>query len=300
MAGGFTLLMVACGGTAPSTVEDEVLPNVEFAHPEYILSAGEVLELVNQADEDESVDLVILDARSASDFRSDHIVGAVHLPPRRLDRDEGDYDFQVRSAEEMAPLLQEAGINHSSQIVIYDSGGTYNAARVWWILDYYGHPNKAVLDGGYVAWQAVSDEATAFDIGAAATGDFVPVADPEKIADYQYVLDHLGSDATSVCDARRAGDYAEGAVPGAVSLPYSETFADRSVMTKDAAQLQDMFLAVGLEPEEEIIFYCIGGYLSSQDYLLARALGYENVRLYDGSILEWNQREGPTEPGRAR
>ena len=82
-----------------------------------------------------------------------------------------------------------------------------------------------------------------------------------------------------------------------MSLPYTETFANNGPLVKDAASLQETFVAVGLEPDEEIIFYCIGGYLSSQDYLLARTLGYTDVRLYDGSITEWNQQDGPTEPG---
>jgi len=287
-------LLAACGG-APAK-KAAPAPGVDFANPDFILSVDEVAELLETATVAENFDLVLLDARSSGDHASGHLPGAVSLPPSMLDRESGDFSFQVRSADEIAPVLQGAGIKKNSQVVIYDSGGSFNAARVWWVLDYYGHPEKAVLDGGFAAWQSANGAVETGD-SARGSGDFTPVPDASKIADYDYVLEHIGTDATSICDARRAADYQKAAIPGAVSLPYTETFAGGSPLVRDAASLRQTFEEVGLSPDEEIIFYCIGGYLSSQDYLLARSLGYENVRVYDGSTIEWNVRGGPTEPG---
>lgn len=288
------LILAACGGAAPPADEAPPTPDVAFAHPDYIISAPDLLALV----QDETADLVLLDARAQNAYADGHLPGATSLSPDRLNRSDGDFPFQVSGPDEIAPILQAAGISADSRVVIYDVGGTYNAARVWWVLDYYGHPNKAVLDGGFAAWNVVDGPLETIQT-AVEPGDFQPVADPTRIADYQYVLDHLGSDATAICDARRAADYDEAAIPGALNLPYTDTFDGDSPLLKDAASLQDTFEAVGLEPHQEIIFYCIGGYLSAQDYLLARTLGYSNVRIYDGSSIEWNQRGGPTDPGGA-
>lgn len=287
-------LLAACGG-APAD-KAAPAPEVEFANPDFILSADEVAELIETATVAENFDLVLLDARSSGDYAAGHLPGAASLPPSTLDRESGDFSFQVRPADEIAPVLEAAGINQDSQVVIYDSGGSFNAARVWWVLDYYGHPEKAVLDGGFAVWQSADGAVETGEV-TRGSGDFTPVPDASKIADYDYVLEHIGTDATSICDARRAADHQEAAIPGAVSLPYTETFVGSSPLVKDAASLQQTFEEVGLSPDEEIIFYCIGGYLSSQDYLLARSLGYENVRVYDGSTTEWNVRGGPTEPG---
>ena len=54
-----------------------------------------------------------------------------------------------------------------------------------------------------------------------APGDFRPVADPRKIADYDYVKARLGSDSTAICNALSAKSYSEGAIPTTASLPQS-------------------------------------------------------------------------------
>jgi thiosulfate/3-mercaptopyruvate sulfurtransferase len=39
---------------------------------------------------------------------------------------------------------------------------------------------------------------------------------------------------------------------------------------------------------QEIIVYCgVGGYASSWWFVLTQVLGYENVKIYDGSAQEW-------------
>jgi thiosulfate/3-mercaptopyruvate sulfurtransferase len=39
-----------------------------------------------------------------------------------------------------------------SRVVVYDDVGGSIAARLWWLLRYYGHDRVAVLDGGLAAW----------------------------------------------------------------------------------------------------------------------------------------------------
>jgi thiosulfate/3-mercaptopyruvate sulfurtransferase len=125
--------------------------------------------------------------------------------------------------------------------------------------------------------------------------------DPSKHADFDYVSQHLGSKATAVCDALSAESYAEAAIPGAVNLPATETVAGGadSTLLKSAAELRAMLAELEIGPEQEIVFYCGAGYMAAQDYFVARALGFEHVRLYDGSLRDWRARSGALSPGGA-
>jgi thiosulfate/3-mercaptopyruvate sulfurtransferase len=41
---------------------------------------------------------------------------------------------------------------------VYDDGRSMTSARVWWQLWLYGHPDPAVLCGGWAAWQAAGGQ----------------------------------------------------------------------------------------------------------------------------------------------
>src|SRR5206468_229212 len=47
-----------------------------------------------------------------------------------------------------------AGISAGTHVVAYDSSGGAYAARLWWLLRYFGHEHASLLDGGWPAWQA--------------------------------------------------------------------------------------------------------------------------------------------------
>jgi thiosulfate/3-mercaptopyruvate sulfurtransferase len=47
---------------------------------------------------------------------------------------------------------------------------------------------------------------------------------------------------------------------------------------------------LGADKSKEIVVYCgVGGYSSTWWFLLTQILGYQNVKLYDGSFEEWSK-----------
>ena len=46
------------------------------------------------------------------------------------------------------------GISNATRVIAYDERGGIYAARLWWILNYYGHANVALLNGGWTKWTA--------------------------------------------------------------------------------------------------------------------------------------------------
>lgn len=67
----------------------------------------------------------------------------------------------------------------------------------------------------------------------------------------------------------------------------------------DPKQLLESLGAVGAKPETTVIAYCRSGHRASQTYFTLRWLGFEDVRVYDGSTAEWSARNDlPIRTGR--
>ena len=123
--------------------------------------------------------LVILDVRGRAAYEfGGHIPGAVHSTWHEYsDPDavaEGIARSRPRRGSEDPCRL---GINQDSEVVIYsnpfDNWG--DEGRMFWMLEYLGHKNLKVLDGGWVKW---IEERRPFEHGAVRTapGNFTVAA----------------------------------------------------------------------------------------------------------------------------
>ena len=64
----------------------------------------------------------------------------------------------------------------------YDAAGGAYAARLWWLLRYFGHERVSVLDGGWTAWQAAGGP-TESASPPIAPATFVAVPHPDMVVD---------------------------------------------------------------------------------------------------------------------
>jgi thiosulfate/3-mercaptopyruvate sulfurtransferase len=62
---------------------------------------------------------------------------------------------------DVVATFSRAGIDSSKQVVAYDQNNGMWASRLWWILQWLGHPAAAVLDGGLDRWLAEGQLLTA-------------------------------------------------------------------------------------------------------------------------------------------
>lgn len=196
-----------------------------------------------------------------------------------------------------ATVTQELGlrgVRPDSDVVIYD-GGTFYAARLWWILELLGHENKRIIDGGMPAWIEAKGPV---DIGSpmVAPGSVPYQATPNMdvlatVADVENAVTDM---SRILVDARSADEYAKGHIPGAVNVPFIENAEPESGGKWKAPDvLREMYEAVGVTPDQSVIPYCSTGVRSANTYFTLRALGFEDVKLFSGSFAEWT-----SDPGR--
>lgn len=246
--------------------------------------------------------LVVIDVRGKAAYEfGGHIPGAVHTTWH-------DYSDQNAVAKglldpdmkRMELRMRELGINNDSQVVIYsnpfDNWG--DEGRMFWMLEYLGHTNLRILDGGWVKWV---EERRPFEHGRVTPkpGTFtVKVATETAIAkDELKGIVKQSHPNTVIVDARSLEEYMgkevsgiprAGHIPSAIHLAWNG-FLNKNATVKDLETLKAGFEEKGLRRDQEIVCYCTGGVRSAWLYFVLKLAGYQKVRNYAGSWWEWSR-----------
>lgn len=238
---------------------------------------------------------LLIDVRPAHEFARGQIAGAVHLDLWGVSLIDTS-DAPLRAfAWMIGHLFSLRGVRPDRPVVVYEADSGIRAARVFWWLEYLGHPDARVLDGGLNAWGRAGLPLAA-DPGAPVASDWHGTPTPDRIATWQDVLARLGR--ASIVDTRSDDEYfgravrakRAGAIPGAVHLEWTRNLAPDGRF-KAADELRAMYADAGIGPDREVVTYCQGGYRAAHTYLALRHLGFPRVRNYTGSWKEWGDRE---------
>jgi thiosulfate/3-mercaptopyruvate sulfurtransferase len=233
-----------------------------------------------------------VDTRGGSAFDVGRIPGAIHLRPEDLAMSQGSVPSQVAPPVQAEPVLQAAGLRNDSIALVYGEPLEYDPARIVWTLRYYGHADVRYLDGGYPAWVEAGGTIDAEPPAAEATDYTITDINEHLRVTGDWVLSELG-DAPSIqlVDARTPGEYADGRIPSARHVQWSNNLDAGFLRSK--AEIQA--LHASFDPSETTVTYCTTGWRGSFAWLALTYLGYEDVRLYDGSWAEWGNGEFPVE-----
>jgi thiosulfate/3-mercaptopyruvate sulfurtransferase len=249
----------------------------------------------------------ILDARPAEQFAAGRIPGAIYLDLWALSLNDSDPEPMKAFFWTISHYLTAHGIDPTRPVVVYEADEVGpRAARVFWFLDYFGHPDPRVLDGGFKAWTAAG---LPVETGAARTvekgtwpDDNTTPRREEIAAGWGDVFAGAGAPAPrtdlAVLDTREEGEFRGttvrakrgGAIPNAIHLEWKNNLGSDGRF-KPADELRRMYEARGITPDREVISYCHGGYRAAQSYIALRLLGYPRVRNYVASYGEWGNRE---------
>ena len=267
-----------------------------YGHPELVILPTDLAERLGLTGEPPRP-MVLIDLRPTEMFAAGHIPGAAHLDLFGLSLIDTDPATLDAFLWMIAHLLTSRGATDERTVVVYDEHSGIRAARAFWFLEFFDHPDARVLDGGFHAWQRerfiVTREAQAPERGTWAVGRM-----NGRIATWRDVHATLGTADTVMLDTRSDGEYygntvrakRGGAIPGAVHIEWTRNLGEDGAF-KTAAELREIYEGAGVTPDKEIITYCQGGYRAAHSYLALRLLGYPRVRNYIGSWKEWGDRE---------
>jgi thiosulfate/3-mercaptopyruvate sulfurtransferase len=239
---------------------------------------------------------LIIDLRPAEEFAGGHIEGAVHLDLWGLSLIDTD-DAPLRAFMWMiGHLFSLRGVLPHWPVVVYEQDSGMRAARAFWFLEYLGHPNVRVLDGGFGAWTRASMPVTTKAVRPTTT-TWHGTAEPARLATWKQVFERLGHTGVAIVDTRSDEEYygeavrakRGGAIPGAVHIEWKRNLAPDGTF-KSTSDLRAMYESAGVTPDRDVLTYCQGGYRAAHAYLALRLLGYPNVRNYTGSWKEWGDR----------
>jgi thiosulfate/3-mercaptopyruvate sulfurtransferase len=221
-----------------------------------------------------------------------HIKGAINMPYNELCNHQPVKNL-VKTPEEMAQILGSKGISSDKTLIVYDDGVGKYAARLYWTLKYLGVKNVKMLDGNLPAWKNINGYIT---VSPTKTNPVVfnAAVDKKQLATINDVKDAIGDASVIILDARPAEDFSgaseanskNGHIPGAVNVDF-ENLKDENGLLKPKEDLKTIFEGVGVTPGKTIIIYCNSGVRASFVYLALKELNYPNLKVYDGSFLEW-------------
>jgi len=78
-----------------------------------------------------------------------------------------------------------------------------------------------------------------------------------------------------------------GRIPNATLLPFSDGVGQSGLMFKDKEDLIKLFEEKQITKDKELICFCALGRRGANVFAQLKIAGYENVKLYDGSIADW-------------
>ena len=268
----------------------------EYAHPEVLVST----EWVASHGSDPNIRLVEVDVDTSA-YDQGHIAGAVGWNWQTQLQDGVRRDLISKAALE--DLLSRSGIGNDTTVILYGDNNNWFAAYAFWQLEYFGHKNLKLMNGGRKKWLE-EKRPLSTDAANYARASYKASEPNEKVRAYR-------EDVAAIVEKKAAGQLVDvrspdefsgkviappgmtetaqrgGHIPGAASIPWAQAAAEDGTF-KSADALKQLYQGKGITGSDEVIAYCRIGERSSHSwFVLKYLLGYDRVKNYDGSWTEW-------------
>lgn len=251
--------------------------------------------LTNYFDESAGRKLDIVSGRAH--WEEGHIPGSgfAELMNELCDPDNKRFFAPMPKPDQFAAVMSRYGVGLGTRVVLYDDMVNIWAARIWWMLRYFGFEDAAVLNGGWKKWTSEGRPVSTAPC-TYAPGPFVAKPRTSLVATKDEVLASIDSSSACIIDALDADEYAgrgpvrygrPGHIPTSTNASFLEVLDPETNAYRAPEELRTIFEQAGAFDSKRVLTYCGGGIAASGAAFLLTLLGHENVALYDGSMTEW-------------
>jgi thiosulfate/3-mercaptopyruvate sulfurtransferase len=233
----------------------------------------------------------VLDARDAAAFSAGHLPGAQNYTWQRT-TGAGVAQGRLRpDLHAIAQMLAALGIDIARPALVYGSagGGQGEEGHAAWLLLLLGHPDVAMLDGGFAAWRNAGRP-----VVTATAPPRVGRFEPRARSDLRAARDEIPR-ARQILDVRSAMEFA-GATPfgeargghlaNAKHLDW-RALLDETGRVRPAARIHRLLADAGIDPQQDLVTCCSNGVRSGFATAVLNARGVPLARTYDGGLIEW-------------
>ena len=242
-------------------------------------------------------DVRILDVRKeVKDYQFGHVPNAIHLAGPSLRAPKDGVPVQFLDPSEMASLFQRASINPGDTVVVYSSDkDVLDATMAAYALQRIGHKKVASMNGGIESLRQI--DSLKQEYPEYSTGSISPSLQRNMFVSYSELRNKIGQSGVTIVDTRPVEDYLgntqrwmrNGHIPSAKNLDWHQFMQPNNLHAfKPVNEMRQIVQRTGINRSDEIIVYCG----TSREATLAmqvmkHALGFPNVRLYEGSWTEY-------------
>ncbi|MHA7647741.1 sulfurtransferase [Nitrosopumilus sp. S4] len=236
--------------------------------------------------------LVLLDTRPKTMYLYGHLPKAQSLSIENVIQFDQFGSNLVAEDDKIISLFSSLGINETKTVVLVGDSMDPSAARIAWTLMYFGHDKTFLLDANYSDLQKYGFELTKQIITPTPTL-FTIKKNSKLRVEVDFLKDNLNS--FEILDARSPQEFMGGHLPNAKLIPFTEGIGYDGKLFRDKESLNELFTQNNVSYDKEIVCYCMHGHRASSLLLQLKITGFENVKLFDGSFVEWNGKRFPLE-----
>lgn len=245
----------------------------------------------------------ISDARLVYVKRYDHLNRELIPNSIVIDSEEfGSYDGLFYNSKTCWEIFNKYGLRKEDTVVFY-SQYTRVACRIAFIAYWLGFDHIKILNGGISSWIMCGYETTQTSTYLKPANNDINT--PPKNSKYLIsrasdLLDETEKNPkVKIASVRNWDEYtgetmghswnkAPGEIKGALYAGY-HNLVDKTDKLVAPSHFLNEWQKSGIEKTDEVVFYCGTGWRASLAFFASKELGWENIKLYDGSWHDWYQ-----------
>jgi thiosulfate/3-mercaptopyruvate sulfurtransferase len=205
--------------------------------------------------------LALVDLRPSHELLRGVIPGAAHFDLYGIGLTSTHGPLLDEFLNLMRSLLGLRGVGHEKTVVFYEKDTGIRAARAFWLLEYFGHADVHVLDGGMQAWLGASYP-LAQEMAEPHPASFKIDAQKQLVIGADELWRKIEAGEVVPLDTRTDEEYfgtskraaRAGAIPKAVHLEWTH-YLDAHGRFKPPSELDALFKSAGITKDKAIAPY---------------------------------------------